>query len=227
MQALDDNSKGFLYKEKNERIYIHMAFLDLVLLAAIAGFLGYRLWAVLGTHDAEKPIRKRKSTEDDLVVPIRAKATPTATEENGQETEDAKDSKEEQFLHGATVAFYSIVEAYATGDIETLRNLLAGPLLETFEEAVHKRERTKKTLQVDIARVVTAEIVDDREEKGIAYVTVKFVSEQCLVTRNSRGKILEGDPDQYITVTDIWTFSHPLKSTNPNWTLVATQVEEA
>lgn len=204
-----------------------MAFLDLILLAAIAGFLGYRLWIVLGTHDADKPIRKRKSAEDDLVIPIRAKAQPVAEGEGAQKTEGAKDLKEEQFLQGATIAFQSIVEAYAAGDTQTLRNLLAGPLLETFEEAIHKREKAKKKLEVDIARVTTTEIVDDREEKGIAYVTVKFVSEQCLVTRNAKGKVVEGDPDQYITVTDIWTFSRPLTSTNPNWTLVATQVEEA
>jgi predicted lipid-binding transport protein (Tim44 family) len=204
-----------------------MAFLDLILLAAIAGFLGYRLWIVLGTHDADKPIRKRKSAEDDLVVPIRAKAPPVAEGQSEPKTDGTTDLKTGQFLQGATLAFQSIVEAYAAGDINILRTLLEGPLFETFEDAIHKREKAKKKLEVDIARVVTAEVVDDREEKGAAYVTVKFISEQCLVTRNTKGKVVEGDPDQYITVTDIWTFSRLLTSTNPNWKLVATQIEEA
>lgn len=204
-----------------------MAFLDLILLAALAGFLGYRLWAVLGTHDADKPIRKRKSTEEDLVIPIRVQSASSAVK--SAETEKAEDTdnlEENRFLQGATIAFHKIVEAYAEGDTQTLEKLLEGPLLETFEDAIAKREKSKKKLEVDIARVVTAEVIDNREENGRSYVTVRFVSEQCLVTRNGKGKILEGDPDQYISVTDIWTFSRLLESTDPNWKLVATQVPE-
>lgn len=204
-----------------------MAFLDLILLAAIAGFLGYRLWAVLGTHDVDKPIRKRKSKEDDMVIPIRAKSSANPKEESEQKAGHAKDLEENQFLQGATIAFHKIVEAYAKGDTQALKKLLEGPLLETFEEAIKKREKAKKKLEVDIARVITTEILADREEKGMAYVTVKFVSEQCLVTRNGKGKVVEGDPDRYANVTDIWTFCRALKSSNPNWKLVATQVEEA
>lgn len=203
-----------------------MAFLDLILLAAIAGFLGYRLWAILGTHDVDKPIRKRKATEEDLVIPIRSKAS-TSEEKNEEQADQAQDLEEDQFLQGAKIAFQRIVEAYAEGNVQALKTLLEGPLLETFEEAIKKREKSKKKLEVDIARVITTEILDDLEEKGMAYVTVKFVSEQCLVTRNGKGKVVEGDPDRYINVTDIWTFARPLKSSNPNWKLVATQVEEA
>lgn len=204
-----------------------MAFLDLVLLAAIAGFLGYRLWMVLGTHDMDKPIRKKKSTEDDLVVPIRARAAPSSVATEGEHSEDdGKTLKEDRFLQGASIAFHKIVEAYAAGDTQILDKLLEGPLLETFKEAIEKREKSKKKLDVDIARVVTSEVIDNREEKGKAYVTVRFVSDQCLVTRNSKGKVLEGDPDQYVSVTDIWTFSRSLGSSDPNWKLVATQVPE-
>lgn len=205
-----------------------MAFLDIVLFAAIAVFLGYRLWLALGTHDASKPIRKRRSTEDDDVIPIRARSTPSSVEtETPQEKDASKPVDEDRFLQGATIAFRTIVEAYADGNTETLKNLLEGPLLETFEEAIAKRKKSKKTLEVDISRIVTAEVIDKREEKGKAYTTVRFVSAQCLVTRSSKGVVLEGDPDRYVEVTDIWIFSRPLKSSDPNWKLVATQIPEA
>lgn len=203
-----------------------MAFLDLILLATIAGFLGYRLWIVLGTHDVDKPIRKKKSTEEDLVIPVRAASPPSVKSEEEQKTEEAQGLKEGQFLQGAAIAFHNIVEAYAEGDTQTLEKLLEGPLLETFKDAIDKRKKAKKKLEVDIARIVSAEVIDSREEKGKAYTTVRFVSEQCLVTRNAKGKVLDGDPDQYITVTDIWTFARLLKSSDPNWQLVATQVPE-
>ncbi|MBP6950666.1 MAG: Tim44 domain-containing protein [Alphaproteobacteria bacterium] len=204
-----------------------MAFLDVILLAVLAVFLGYRLWLVLGTYDKDKPLRKRRSQEDDVVVSVRAKAAASATESSApREEASQKPMEDDRFLQGAVLAFHEIVESYAMGDFSTLQKLLEGPLLETFEEAINKRKKAKKVLEVDIARIVTSEILDKREEKGVSYITVKFVSEQCLVTRNGKGKVLEGDPDRYSEVTDIWTFSRPFASSGPNWKLVATQVPE-
>jgi predicted lipid-binding transport protein (Tim44 family) len=204
-----------------------MAFLDLVLLAAVAAFLGYRLWLVLGTHDADKPVRKRSSKEDDVVIPVRArKASPTEDTKTPQETAKPKSLDEDRFLQGATRAFHKIVEAYANGSVAALEKLLEGPLLETFEEAIAKRKKAKKSLEVDISRIVSAEVIDKREEDGKADITVRIVSEQCLVTRDAKGRVLEGDPDRYSEVTDIWTFSRPLSSSNPNWKLIATQIPE-
>ena len=204
-----------------------MAFLDLLLLAAIAGFLGYRLWLVLGTHDADKPIRTKQSDEDDVIIPGRARAASAATEEESTgEDLDSQAMDKDRFLQGATVAFRQIVKAYVEEDLPTLNKLLDGPLLETFKDAIAKRKKSKKTLEVDVARIVTLEMLDKREEKDHAYVTVRFVSEQCLVTRSTKGKVLEGDPDRYSEVTDIWTFSRSLKSSDPNWKLVATQISE-
>lgn len=205
-----------------------MAFIDIIFLAAIAFFLGYRLWIVLGTHDADKPIRKRQSKEDDLVIPVRARAAPSSKKAEVSEGQEApKTMGDDRFLQGATLAFRKIVEAYALGDTSSLNKLLEGPLLETFKDAIQKRKKAKQTLEVDIARVVSAEIIDKREEKSQAYITVRFVSEQCLITRNSKGKVELGDPDQFTEVTDIWTFVRPVKSQNPNWKLVATQLPEA
>lgn len=204
-----------------------MAMIDVLFFAAIAVFLGYRLWVVLGLHDVDSPLHKRRSSEDDVVIPIRPNTTRPAPETVlAEEAEPIKDDTDDRFLQGATLAFRKIVDAYAGGDLKTLYNLLEEPLLETFEEAIAKRTRTKKTLEVDIDRINTTEILDKREEKGKAYITVRFVSQQCLVTRNEKGKLLEGDPDRYSEVTDIWTFSRPLKSSDPNWKLVATQLPE-
>lgn len=204
-----------------------MAFIDIILFAAVAVFLGYRLWLMLGTHDAERPLRKRRSEEDDVVVPIRPRATASVAESIVEdEREKPKDVNEDRFLQGATLAFRKIVEAYATGDLPVLHKLLDGPLLETFEETIAKRKKAKKILEIDVDRIVTAEILDKREEDGKAYITVRFVSEQCLLTRSEKGKLLEGDPDRYVEVTDIWTFSRYLASSDPNWKLEATQLPE-
>lgn len=204
-----------------------MAFLDLVLLAAVAVFLGYRLWIVLGTHDANKPIRKRQSNEDDVVIPVRARTVPPIDETDvASPQEKFRVLDEDRFLQGATLAFRKIVEAYADENVQVLEKLLEGPLLETFEDAIAKRKKSRRSLEVDISSIISTEVVDKREEKNSIYMTVRFVSLQCLVTRDAKGKVVEGDPDRYIEVTDIWTFSRSLASSNPNWKLVATQIPE-
>lgn len=205
-----------------------MAFLDILLFAAIGAFLGYRLWILLGTHDVDRPIRKRRTEADDTVVPIRVRTTvaPSQEREEPFEEEKPRDVADDRFLQGATLAFRKIVEAYGNGNLSVLQKLLDGPLLGTFEDAIEKRKKAKKVLEIDVARIISAEIINNREENGKAYITVRFVSEQCLVTRNAKGKVLEGDPDQFTEVTDIWTFSRPLASSDPNWKLVATQIPE-
>ena len=204
-----------------------MAFLDIVFFAVLAIFLGYRLWVLLGTHDAGHPIRKRQSQEDDLVIPIRPRPhSRAASSKQSKESETAVNNNDEPFLKGAAVAFQKIVQAYAKGDVSTLHKLLDGPLLETFEDSIEKRKQSKKTLELDIERIISMEILDQWEEKTHMYKTIRFVSLQHLVTRNEKGKILAGDPDRYTEVTDIWTFSRLLTSSNPNWKLVATQIPE-
>jgi predicted lipid-binding transport protein (Tim44 family) len=45
---------------------------------------------------------------------------------------------------------------------------------------------------------------------------------QINVTRNAEGEVVDGDPGEVTTVTDIWTFARNTQSRDPNWTLVAT-----
>lgn len=202
-----------------------MAFLDIFLFAAVAMFLGYRLWRVLGAYDADKPIRKRHSSEDDTIIAARKlRPIPADRLATSEEKPDPQEEGDAVFLKGATRAFQTIVEAYAAGDAPALRPLLEGPLMDTFEAAIEKRKRAHRTLEVDISRIVKAEIIQRQNEKETAFLTVRFSSEQCLVTRDKKGAIVEGDPDYYTDVIDIWTFARPLRSANPNWKLVATQV---
>lgn len=202
-----------------------MALLDIIFFAALAIFLGYRLWGLLGTHDAERPVRRRQSQEDDFVMPIRPRSRASSPKQS-KESETVVSNNDEPFLKGAAAAFQKIVEAYAEGNISALRKLLEGPLLETFEDSIEKRTRSKKILEVDVDRIVSMEILDQWEEKTHMYKTVRFVSLQYLVTRDGKGKILAGDPDRHTEVTDIWTFSRLRTSSNPNWRLVATQFPE-
>lgn len=202
-----------------------MAFIDIIFFAAIAVFLGYRLWSLLGTHDPEKPLSRKQALQDDFVAPIRRSANASKIREAVGSKKD-KTQSDSHFLQGAMIAFRKIVEAYGEGNLLVLEKLLDGPLFETFKDTVNKRHKDKVTLEVDINRIASADILSRWEEKDQIYITVRFVSEQCLVTRTEKGEVIVGDPDRYTEVTDIWTFGRPLKSSNPNWKLVATQLPE-
>ena len=55
--------------------------------------------------------------------------------------------------------------------------------------------------------------------KPVLHISVKFNSEQVQVLKDLKGKIIEGDNNQILTIIEKWTFSKNLKSKDPNWTL--------
>jgi predicted lipid-binding transport protein (Tim44 family) len=59
-------------------------------------------------------------------------------------------------------------------------------------------------------------------EGNTAKVSVRFVSEQLILVRDSSDNVVEGDPTQIDVVTDDWTFSRDVTSRNPNWFLSVT-----
>ena len=67
------------------------------------------------------------------------------------------------------------------------------------------------------------DILEARLEGRMAFVTVKFHSEQVNVTRDKSGEVVDGDPTQVTDVTDIWTFARNTRARDPNWTLVETR----
>jgi predicted lipid-binding transport protein (Tim44 family) len=71
--------------------------------------------------------------------------------------------------------------------------------------------------------VRAAEILEADLQGRNAVITVKITSDQINVTRDSDGKVVEGDASAVTSVTDIWTFSRNIRSRDPNWTLVATR----
>lgn len=130
---------------------------------------------------------------------------------------------EDDFVQGARTAFGWIVEAFAKGDAKKLRPLLNDEVYGNFSDAIAARTRAGETLETTLVGVKSTDILEARLDGTVAFVTVKFVSEQVNVTRNAKGEIVDGDPVRVVTITDIWTFARDTRSRDPNWTLVATR----
>lgn len=128
----------------------------------------------------------------------------------------------DKFLEGGLGAFEMILQAYTEGDGKTLNTLLSPEVYENFASAIRARELANNTQETTLAGIKSAEIIDAELDGQMAKVTVKIVSEQINATRDENGDVIDGDPNAVVEVTDIWVFARDTKSSNPNWTLLAT-----
>jgi predicted lipid-binding transport protein (Tim44 family) len=205
-------------------------YLDIVVFAVIAGFLVLRLRNTLGRRTGQE--RQR-----DIFMP-RGLGAPTdeakplpppgdiasAPAGSGLARLKAVDPRfdEQAFLKGARGAFEIIVNAFAKGDTASLRPLLSDSVYASFSAAIRQRLERRQTLETTLLTIKTIEIADGELEGDVAFITVRFVSDQINVTRAADRSVVEGDPDRVVEKTDLWTFSRSLRSRDPNWVLVAT-----
>jgi predicted lipid-binding transport protein (Tim44 family) len=131
----------------------------------------------------------------------------------------------ETFLSGARTAYEMIVSAYAAGDRDSLKALLSRDVYDGFVGAIADREKRGETVDFTFVGIDKADIVEAAMKGGSAQVTVRFVSQLISVTRNRAGEVVDGDPAKVTDVHDVWTFSREVRSADPNWRLIATEVE--
>jgi predicted lipid-binding transport protein (Tim44 family) len=129
------------------------------------------------------------------------------------------------FADGARTAFSAIVESFAKGDIQPLRALLDGPTFASFEGAIRGRNERGEKAETTLIGFEASDIAAAEMQGSNAQVTVRFVSEQINVVRNSDGQIADGNPNEVQKVVDLWTFRRDTKSSDPNWLLVKTESE--
>ena len=218
-------------------------FLDIILFAMVAAFLVLRLRSVLGKRTGQEqtrqdPISQRnedaESSANVVELPNgrhKADPDPTSTQDPddtlmagimeiraADNTFDPKD-----FADGARGAFEMIVQGFASGDKGNLKMLLAKDVYENFEGAIDERDEAEESLESTIIGIKASDVIEAGMDRQHAMVTVKFVSEQVNVTRDSEDRIIDGDPNQVTEVIDIWTFSRDTESRDPNWKLVETR----
>ncbi len=129
------------------------------------------------------------------------------------------------FCTGARAAFTAIVEAFARGDIETLRPLLDEATFSSFEGAIRGRAERKEKAETTLIGFEASDVAAAELQGSFASVTVRFVSEQINVVRNADGQIADGNPNEVQKVVDLWTFRRDTKSSDPNWLLTKTESE--
>jgi len=222
---------------------------DIIILAVIVAVLVFQLRRVLGERDegeqnmqqpdpfsvkpAANPIAQSPLERALGAKPVDAKILtdgvppsnePLSVNQGLQQIKDFDSEFDERpFMQGARAAFEMIVKAYARGDLETLKNLLAPKLYDHFAEDAKARAQKDYTMETNIHRIVHATIVAARMVGFEAEVAVEFISEQTSVVRNGAGEVMAGDPDAREEIRDTWIFRRDTRGTDPSWLLTETR----
>ena len=189
-------------------------YLDIILLAMIAGFIILRLRNILGRRTGhQNKVYDGFSTKefDKFKDKIKSKPKKPQTEFDNEQRKE--------FLKGAEIAYETIINSFAKGDKKSLKDLLTSEMRENFETAIE--ERKKNNIKSELTFIgVKSSVVENFEKTATAlFFTVKFVSEIISVKRDKDNKVIEGDPNKIKTVIDKWKFTRPTSSMSPNWYL--------
>ncbi len=190
-------------------------YIDIILLAMIAGFIFLRLRGILG---------KKTGFEGKLSTEFQKEFTESVIKKNVQ-TQSFDDEAQKNFLNGAKIAYETIITDFSDSDNKLTRSksLLSKKIYNQFKDALAERESKSHFAEITFIGVESASIKEHKKVENNLEVTVNFVSELITCIRDKENKIISGDPEKVKKVYDTWTFSKDIKSTNPNWLLINTQ----
>jgi predicted lipid-binding transport protein (Tim44 family) len=209
---------------------------EIVLLAAIALFVGFRLYAVLGqrTGHEQQPVTRPDAAPEREPVTAVPEIASNPAEPSGFAYEKgaaggiraiiAADPAFDvaRFIEGAQSAYRMILEAFWRGDREELGHLTGAEVRGDFISAIDAREAAGDVLDNRLVAIERAAIEDARLNGTVAEVEVRFDAFIAAVTRDKDGTLVAGSMTDAVPSRNVWTFERDLKSKDPNWLLVET-----
>ncbi len=203
------------------------SWIEIVLLAMLAAFIGLRLVSVLGKRTGhERPVGDsfRPGAAEITAPPLPSRemrdravvAVPAGTASDLapalQAVADADPEFEPvRFIAGARAAYTMVLESFWSGNSGAMEGLVSDEVQDDFAAAVEAREGKRvdnRIVGIDSAAITRAEMIGQMAE-----VTVRFVA------RIASGGV-EAEPS-----VDVWTFSRHVRSQDANWLLIATDDE--
>ena len=188
-------------------------YIDIILLAMIAGFIFLRLRGILG---------KKTGFEEDIESSFAHEAPPSKPIVNLNASTFDENAKKE-FVKGAKIAYETIITNFAKGTLKDIKTLLDKSVYQQFEDAIKDRQSKKHSSETTFIGISSAEVKQHEQNKNMLEVTVEFVSEIISCVKDKDNKVISGDPEKIKKVLDTWKFSKDSRSANPNWLLIDTQ----
>ena len=194
----------------------NFGYLDLILLAMIAGFIILRLRNVLGRktgHEGKVVSNLSEKKFEEFKKTIKLKKQPTEFDTN----------QKKQFLKGAEVAYETIINSFAKGDKKSLKDLATEEMNKNFESAIEERNSKNIKSELTFIGIKSSTIEKFEKTTEALFFTVKFISEIISFKKDKDNNVIDGDPNKIKTVIDRWKFTRKISSMNPNWYLAETK----
>ena len=190
-------------------------YIDIILLAMIAGFIFLRLRGILG---------KRSGFEGKTQTQFKEILKNIKVEQPRKSNDIFDNTAQDEFLKGAKIAYETIITDFSDNDnkITTSRPLLNGQIYSQFNQALKERSSRGHFAEITFIGINSAKIKEHKKIGNILNVTVDFIAEVITCIRDKEKKIVSGDPEKIKKIYDTWVFSRDTTSVNPNWQLVNT-----
>ena len=188
-------------------------YIDIILLAMIAGFIFLRLRGILGKRSGFEGKAPPQCNEIQKKVKI---------EMNKKNEKDFDEMAKKEFIKGAEIAYETIITDFSDNDnkLTNSKSLLSKKIYDVFNKALQERNDKGHYSEITFIGIKSAKIKEHKKSQNILTVTVDFVSEVITCLKNKEKKIVSGNPDKTKMIYDSWVFSKELRSNNPNWQLI-------
>ena len=190
-------------------------YIDIILLAMIAGFIFLRLRGILG---------KRTGYEGKIGEEFKEEFSKTILKKEFQKKDTFDEVAKNEFLKGAKIAYETIITDFSDNDNKLIKSkpLLSQKIYDQFNQALKDRDQRGHYAEITFVGVKSATIKEHKTIDHILKVTVDFVSEVITCIKDKDKKVISGDPEKIKNIYDTWVFSRDTKSKKPNWHLVET-----
>ncbi len=188
-------------------------YIDIILLAMIAGFIFLRLRGILG---------KRTGFEGKSAPQFQEILKNVDPKIKTDQNQNFDEGAQKEFLKGARIAYETIITDFSDDDNKLLKSkpLLSKKIQDQFNEALRERNGRGHFAEITFIGVNSADIKEHKKTNSILRVTVDFVGEVITCIRDKDKKIVSGNPEKIKKIYDTWVFSRDMRSSNPNWQLV-------
>ena len=193
----------------------NFGYIDIILLAMIAGFIILRLRNILGRktgHESKIFTDFNDRNFENLKNEIKKN-------EIKEDETNLIGEQRENFLKGAEIAYENIIVSFAKEENKKLKELLTPEMFVNFEQALVQRRKENIKSELTFIGIKESKLEKFEKIKNNFFATVKIVCEIISVKKDKNGEVIDGDPDKIKTVTDHWKFSKNIFSKNPNWYL--------
>ncbi len=188
-------------------------YIDIILLAMIAGFIFLRLRGILG---------KRTGFEGKSAPQFEEVLKKVHPEVKIRNSEKFDENAQKEFLKGAKIAYETIITDFSDNDNKLIKSkpLLSKKIHDQFDVALKDRDNRGHFAEITFIGINSADIKEHKKTDSILKVTVDFVAEVITCIKDKDKKIISGSPDKIKKIYDTWVFSRDTKSSSPNWLLV-------